>query len=231
MLNNYEVLLLDIGDTLVHITEPFEVYTKQALRSIQPFFGLQAEDNQFVNDCLKVRNEMRAHAHETLIEPSIYNFFLELESHFGKELDNYLEVEQAYVQAELDITKVFPEALAFLLEAKENGFKIIAATNNFSPLHVQLVLNKFNLLDHFDELFISGEEGIRKPHSKFLEKLCTQYELNKNDCIMIGDKPQMDIEVAHTFQMDSVWINRKDQEIDSKYSPTFTVTSLDQLFN
>lgn len=231
MLNNYKVLLLDIGDTLVHITEPFETYTKQALRNIQPFFGLKMEEHHFVNECLKLRNEMRAYAHETLIEPSIYNYFLELESHFGKELNNYLEVEHAYVQAELNITEVFPEALNFLLEAKENGAKIIAATNNFSPQHVQLVLEKFNLLEHFDDLFISGEEAVRKPNTKFLEKLCTQYDLNKSECIMIGDKPHMDIEVAQTYQMDSVWINRREQEIDSKYSPTFTVTSLDQLYN
>lgn len=229
MISNYKVVLLDIGDTLVHITEPFEVYTTTALKRCYSFFNTEQSEEDFISGSMEIRNNIRKGAHQTLLEESIYDYFEELEQKFGTISIDLKQLEEVYVSAELDITVVFQESKEFLQKLKNEGLRIIAATNNFSPLHVRLVLDKFGLLPYFDELYISGECGYRKPHPEFLPTLLNNYDLDLKDCMMIGDKLEMDIASSNLIGMSCAWINRSNKPNNSKFTPSFTVNNLLQL--
>ena len=133
-LSDHKVVLLDIGDTLVHITEPFEIYTKRALKRCFPYFNTDLSEDKFVRKALAIRNELRVNAHKSLNEESIYFFFNLLEKEIGNIICTAEELERTYISSELEITQVFDESLEFLNKLEERGHLIIAATNNFSPL-------------------------------------------------------------------------------------------------
>lgn len=228
-ISNHSIILLDIGDTLVHITEPFETYTRKALQRCYPFIDTELNEIEFVDKALLIRNEIRENAHKTLLEESIYSYFEEIEKAFGSLKIGIEELEEIYISAELDITRVFPEAHDFLQGIKNENRRVIAATNNFSPLHVKLVLDQFDLLPYFDDLFISGVVGYRKPNKKFMESLLKKYNLDVKNCIIIGDKLDMDIAVANNVGMSSVWINRANKPNNSNYTPSFNIQNLLEL--
>src|SRR5690554_4196156 len=145
---NHKNILLDIGGTLVTISEPFEQYTKRAISYIYPFFESETNTNldDFILEVLDIRNSIRAKAHETLIEFSFEYFIQEVCRKLNLKLkSNSKEVEKNYIKAELEVTNINDGVLEFLNKANKANKRLIVATNNFSTQHVETLLNQFDI--------------------------------------------------------------------------------------
>tara|TARA_B100001109_G_C18861793_1_gene474393 strand:+ start:3683 stop:4390 length:708 start_codon:yes stop_codon:yes gene_type:complete len=224
-------ILLDVGDTLVRINQPFEVYTLKAIKFLaQDLVNQRNEDiESLVNQLFIIRNEIRAKAHESLREYHFNEYLEEIESQLNVQFTKpYLELETQYVQAELAITKRIEGVLEMLKAAKNEGKRLIISTNNFSPQHVKLLLQKFEIEAFIDEVYISAEMKIRKPSIKFIDSICNELDLNKKETIILGDKPHMDILAAINAGIDSCWYNPKGA-VQTDYPATFEVKNLSQL--
>tara|TARA_R110002049_G_scaffold140720_17_gene301952 strand:- start:2499 stop:3209 length:711 start_codon:yes stop_codon:yes gene_type:complete len=203
-------ILLDVGDTLVQISEPFEKYSLRAIRRLFPFLedSKHFKVGEFCESVMNIRNVIRRQAHKTLEEFSFFYFLkrieVELSVSFGDKLE---DAEIAYVSEELKITSLIEGVIPFLESAKQANKKLYVATNNFSAVHVNLLLKQFNLLEYMDGVFISGEMSVRKPSSDFINMICGFAKLQKEDTIIIGDKPTMDLQAALNSGVDSIWYN------------------------
>lgn len=227
---NHKNILLDVGDTLVEISEPFEVYTKQAIQNIYPFFEKQIDmsTDEFEQAVLELRNQIRTKAHETLYEYSFQDFIKEIEAFFKVDVSSmYLAIEKAYISAELAITKPITGVHKFLSHAKSNMKQLIVSTNNFSSLHVHAILDKFELNQYVDSIFISGEMHTRKPSKSFIDMICEKKNLLKQETLIIGDKLEMDIAAAVASKIDSCWYNANNKPESDL--PTYTVSSFEQI--
>ncbi|RMG83586.1 MAG: HAD family hydrolase [Bacteroidetes bacterium] len=228
-----QIFLIDIGDTLVHIQEPFEIYTRQAIRNIEQFF--ESDDtSRFVETVFNVRQQIRAEAHRSLREFSFSFFIEEVSRIFSPKYHNLTpdrlqEIENAYIRAELNITRIFPDTPDFLRQLQAQGKQMVIATNNFSSLHVYQLLEKFALTDLFQGIYISGEIGWRKPHPKFLTHIADNFPgFNREKAIIIGDKPEMDVALANNGKIKSIWLNRKNIQ-NVSFIPTIEVHSLSDI--
>ena len=63
------------------------------------------------------------------------------------------------------------------------------------------------LTPYFDGIFISSEQGCKKPSPVFFQRLLEHFSLNPSECIMIGNDETADIAVANAVGMDSLYIH------------------------
>jgi 2-haloacid dehalogenase len=81
---------------------------------------------------------------------------------------------------------VIPGTVAILQELKENG-RDLAALSNWSAETFPRVRGKYDFLDWFDPLILSGEVGIAKPAPAIYRHLLRVLDLPAQDCLFIDD--------------------------------------------
>lgn len=105
------------------------------------------------------------------------------------------------------LAKPYPETEESLKELREE-YKIILISNtdNFS---LPQVLEKFQLKELFDQIFLSYQLGAIKTDKIFLKTVLSQLNLEPQDCLLVGDSLQSDIMPAKEAGLQAVLIDRK----------------------
>jgi 2-haloacid dehalogenase len=75
---------------------------------------------------------------------------------------------------------------AVLDELVHRGVPVYALTN-WSAETFPLARDQFPLLERFDGIVVSGEEGTRKPHPEIFEILCARYGLEPSRTLFVDD--------------------------------------------
>lgn len=92
------------------------------------------------------------------------------------------------------LAKPYPETIEVLQKLKEQKIKLVLISN--APVNnVEPVLERFNMTDLFDCLFLSSEQGKLK-NEGLVELALKKFKLKKTDAIMIGDSIETDIKAA-----------------------------------
>lgn len=113
-----------------------------------------------------------------------------------------------------------------LLEYLYSKYYIFAASN--SNLYQQLRrLSRSNLLDYFNDLFISEDIGYRKPSKEFFLECIRRSHFDVDEIIVIGDSLTTDIEGAHNSNLKSIWYNPKRKEVN--HNATYMVYDLNDI--
>ena len=229
-------LLLDIGGTIVHITEPFDVYTKRAIGYVYDALNPNVARETFIRSLYQERIDIRKQAERTLIEYSFREFIKRGLQRFNIEISNESanQLELMYIKAELETTELFADTVPFLQKTKNNSKIICAATNNFSVSHVYELLKKFNIGSYFSAVHISGEIRIRKPDKKFLDTIRSHQNIpmNRNDCVLIGDKLLIDILSGKRSGVKTCFLDRNGYTAVKpikNVSPDFVISSLSEI--
>ena len=77
--------------------------------------------------------------------------------------------------------------LEIFKQLKQSGKYKLYALSNWSAETWPIALNKYEFLNDFDGLVISGLEGIRKPHPDFYQLLLNRYSVNPAGALFIDD--------------------------------------------
>jgi 2-haloacid dehalogenase len=80
-----------------------------------------------------------------------------------------------------------PGMLELFKELKQNGKYKLYALSNWSAETWPIALNKYDFLNEFDGLVISGLEGSRKPHHDFYQLLLNRYQVSPDEALFIDD--------------------------------------------
>lgn len=225
-------LLLDVGDTLVSITKPFDYYTKQAIQAVLEKRNKFSEKQ--LRNFLDLRNEIRTEAHRTELEIPI-SFFLKraFKEHLAIDLsEKEIKIlENIYIQPELIITEIFDDTLEFLNKAKSSGKKLFLTTNNFSESHVLELTNQYGLLPYLSGIHVSASCNYRKPNEDFLRTFFEKFKINPADSVIIGDKYEMDIICGKRAGIKTCLVNRNAIKIEEGLSlPDYEFESLRSIF-
>lgn len=81
--------------------------------------------------------------------------------------------------------------------------------------------------DYFEHLFISEELHSNKPHKEYFDKVLDALKMSPNECLVIGDSENSDIQGAINAGIDSVYINFNGIRSDKA---TYSVSSFDELY-
>lgn len=86
-----------------------------------------------------------------------------------------------------------------LMELKERGTPLYAITN-FSSDKLALTRRRFDFLNVFDGMIVSGDERLVKPDPAIFQRLLDRYGLRAGDCVFIDDSPA-NVEAARNIGM------------------------------
>jgi len=117
------------------------------------------------------------------------------------------ETALACVDAWHKYIKIDLETIPLLSELKKSK-KIALITNFDHPPYIYSILNKYNFIEYFDEITISGEVGFKKPDPSIFFITLKKMNLESQDVIYIGDSEE-DIIGATKAGIKPILIQRK----------------------
>ncbi len=94
------------------------------------------------------------------------------------------------------------ETIPVLARVKERGYPLFALSN-WSAETFALVKNRFQFLDWFDEVVISGEVGAAKPDRKIFDVFLQRVGRPANHCLFIDDNKR-NIEAAQMLGFQTI---------------------------
>ncbi len=101
--------------------------------------------------------------------------------------------------------KLYDNTLPVLDALKATDRKIYLLSNAQSVFTRQ-ELDRMGLTPYFDDIFISSDEGCKKPDREFFMKLVNKHGLDIRESVMIGNDGASDIAGANSLGMDSLYI-------------------------
>ena len=137
------------------------------------------------------------------------NFNIEINDEEAREIfKRYIELYEKEWTLFGDTTK--------LLDELKGKYKLAIVTNGNSE-NQRKKIEKTGLDKYFQEIIVSSEVGCAKPNKQIFEIACNKLNVNSEECMMIGDKFKVDVEGSRNFGMTSVWVNRKNENINYEY--------------
>ena len=101
------------------------------------------------------------------------------------------------------------DGAAELLEGlREAGRKIYLLSNAQESFTVP-EMEELGILGYFDGIMISSEERICKPQRQFFEKLLQKYQLDPQECLMVGNDKNADMLGAKSAGIDGLYIHQE----------------------
>lgn len=114
-----------------------------------------------------------------------------------------------------------------VLDKLSTKYQIEIVTNGMA-LTQRGKLKASGLDKYVKHLFPSAEMGEMKPKPGYFEKVLATLGCGKDECIVIGDNPQTDIQGAQNFGIEAIWYNW--QKADADICPnTRTISDLREL--
>ncbi|MFZ4506842.1 MAG: HAD family hydrolase [Fimbriimonas sp.] len=89
---------------------------------------------------------------------------------------------------------------------REQGYRLIVLSN--WDMSLRRVLGAFDLIEPFEHIFASLEEGVEKPDPRFFALACERLGVGPEDVVHIGDHPNDDVEGAKAAGMRWLWLDR-----------------------
>ena len=114
------------------------------------------------------------------------------------------------------LAKPYPDVLETIVGLKQKGVKLAILSN--TPVEsASSVLEKFDLAKYFDFIALSCEIGMLKTDPKAFDIVFEKLGVTKEDCIMVGDSIESDMNGAKNAGVKGILVDRRDtREYDPK---------------
>ena len=71
---------------------------------------------------------------------------------------------------------------------------------------VVVLLDQLTKLIVKSSLKLGDSVGVNKPNRKFYNVILKKFKLKAKECVMVGDKPEVDLRLAKRLGMKTVWV-------------------------
>ncbi|GAP00383.1 YjjG family noncanonical pyrimidine nucleotidase [Fructobacillus ficulneus] len=143
------------------------------------------------------------------------------------------ELENEYAYLRNHNFRLLPYATD-VLKNLSSDHTIIAGTNGQEATQL-LRLKETGLDQYFDQIYTSEGVGASKPDTEFFDKIFKDNPgMNADNTVMIGDGLGSDILGGQNYDLDTIWLNAKGQDLPADLHPTHQVTNLvdlEKVFN
>ncbi len=204
----YRVVFLDIGETIVHASPPFE----QVAGEVAAALGATVDPN-------RMRDTARASFERVATLPSAERYSTNTARSKAFWTRFYADLGRAFdVSATDDFARrlyerftrfeayaPMPGAIDTLRRLNRLGACLVAASNWEGWL--ELLLAQLNLDRYFQSLVVSGRIGVEKPDRRFFEQALRQAGVAASEAVHVGDSYLSDVEGAHQAGIDAIWLN------------------------
>lgn len=115
-----------------------------------------------------------------------------------------------FVETRTGLFEHFPETTE-ILDVLQGTVRLVLATNGASDLQ-RLKLETSGLAGYFDDVLVSADIGLAKPHPIFFENAIRLAGAGPEQIRMVGDNIRKDVGGAQEAGIRGIWVNRKDRE-------------------
>lgn len=223
----YDTLLFDIDNTLLD----FEADESQALNRLFDFVGIELTDELHqkysnYNKSLWQKLERNEITRDELLATRFNVFFKE---NFNRDVTD-LNLNERYINYLSDGHDLMPHAAELLQLLKQNPAIRLEVATNGVPQTQYKRLKEAEIMNYFDQIFVSQDIGINKPNIGFYNYIENHLEnFNTHRTLMIGDSLTSDIQGGNNANIDTVWFNPQHLDNSSSAQPTYEIDDLLQI--
>ncbi len=239
-MRKYEVILLDLDDTLIDNLENVRYAYRKMVEfmkeeyseeGFQKWYNL---DKQFWIDFSNKKIEVPIELHSNHDEFVRYVRSLRYILYFDHKIDlqTAYEINDLFLES-LNELVVPVEGAKEILEYLHSKYRLVIATNGPTSA-VESKLSKIGCLDFIDSIFSADmtKNTVTKPDKKYFDELEDFINFHeKEKMLIIGDSLRSEVQGGMNTGIDSVWFNRFQENIQNKYSPTYIIEQLIELKN
>lgn len=221
----YEILLLDLDDTLLDFTRAEEQAYNRTLADwgVAPGPELLAEYRK-VNDLWWQRYERGETDRDTLLVARHRDFF----DRRGIQADP-VAFEASYIRRLGEETFFVPGAREALAYLRHKGYRLFLVSNGVAELQTRRLQNA-GILDWFEDRFISETTGSQKPQPAFFDYCFVRIPgFSREKTLLIGDSLTSDIRGGKNAGVDTLWFNPRRQTSPPELTPTYEIWDYSQL--
>lgn len=225
-------VLIDLGDTLVHLNRPWDEVFSDNLESLYAFFKEEDPSLNFQEFArIFVREFERASATSQLykIEVPMQDIIARVLHKIGLRDVGGSFVQDAieeFYRPEVNAWQLYPDTLVTLTALREMRLKMGVVSNSKSDWAVRAILEKHDLSKLFDMIVTSAELRMRKPRLDIFTQALVALDVKSSETVFVGDSLQADIIGAKTAGIRSIHVRRKPEDHPHFVVPDVAVTSL-----
>jgi putative hydrolase of the HAD superfamily len=227
-----QAVLLDLGDTLVHLSKPWEDVFQANLESLYNYLikkDLQVDFQRFAETFVRAFEDASATADFYKIEIPMQDIISKVLRKSKLEFLGVDLVEEAmmeFYRPEVADWQPYPDAIETLTALHAAGFKMGLVSNSKSDWFVHAILRKADLKRFFEVIVTSAALRIRKPRAEIFTRVLAALGVKASEAVFVGDSLHADVTGAKNLGMRTIHVLRKQAEGTSHVRPEATVSSL-----
>ena len=212
----YETCIFDLYGTLVDIrTDENKEELWEKLSLFYAFYGafytpeeLARSYKRLTGEMTAGHEELRRDSHEAFPEIRIEEVFRALFEEKGIAPDEPLvrHAGQFFRILSMEFIRLYDGTEEMLSAVKESGRKIYLLSNA-QRIFTEYEMNALGITKYFDGIFISSDEGCKKPDLKFFRKLIDTCGIDPERAVMVGNDGICDIEGAKRAGLGTVYVH------------------------
>ena len=211
-----EVVLVDLGNTLIHgprITEVFKHVILSEDLKVDP-----SETPKLARAFDDAYNSLKVVKRKLLVEVSLHAILkVTLERVFAVNKGFIERVREVLIHHYVDTRRIYEDALVFLRKLKKNGFMVIVVSNISDHYMALESLRKLSLMSYIDDILTSAQLGIRKPHP--LIYLRAMEETSASNAIFVGDDIETDVIGPEKIGLNAIHVFRGGLKLKRSVDP------------
>lgn len=227
-------VLIDLGDTLVHLDRPWEDVFQTNLQSLHNYLGslgIKFDAEKFDDRFVRIFNDVSYRADlfkieipmEEIISKSLRKSGLQV---LGVDLPTSAMME--FYRPEVEDWQLYSDTVETLTKLSKDGYAMGVISNAKSDWAVHAILQRRALDGFFKTIVTSAAVKIRKPRSEIFMRALANLNVSPADAVFIGDSISADVAGANSMGMYSIHVLRKPTDLTSLSRPDATVTSLSE---
>lgn len=212
----YDTCIFDLYGTLVDIrTDENKEELWEKLSLFYAFYGafytpeeLARSYKRLTGEMTAGHEELRRDSHEAFPEIRIEEVFRALFEEKGIAPDEPLvrHAGQFFRILSMEFIRLYDGTEEMLSAVKESGRKIYLLSNA-QRIFTEYEMNALGITKYFDGIFISSDEGCKKPDLKFFRKLIDTCGIDPERAGMVGNDGICDIEGAKRAGLGTVYVH------------------------
>lgn len=230
-------VLLDLGDTLVHMSRPWDDVFHDNVKSLHNYLtklGFQLDFQQFAETFVRIFEAASSRAGlykveipmTEIIAKTLRKSKLEV---LGLDLIRNAEIE--FFAPEIEAWQLYPDTVETLSSLRNEGLKMGLISNAKSDWAVRAILEKDDIEKYFSSVVTSASLRIRKPRPEIFTRTLNDLAVRASEAVFIGDSFDADIIGARNVGMRSIHVLRKPLDAMPHADPEATVVNLTEAAN
>ncbi|MFX0096944.1 MAG: HAD family hydrolase [Candidatus Hodarchaeota archaeon] len=226
-----KAILFDLYLTLIDLSEARPEYLHKAAWKTLHNLGHSSDYGMFVEVIGRVYQKWRKYRVENLVEVNPRLLWFEILTKMKIKANPYIveEIVQERHRVFKERISLYDDVEDSLKLLKKHYRYLVIVSNSSDGFFARDDIRYLGLDQHIDLIVTSADLDSRKPDPKIFTHTLEILDVGPKQSVFVGDDLAADIGGAKNVGMYAIYLNRKNEEIDSDIRPDAQIPNLSQL--